>query len=134
MCHRYGTSQGLPDVRWVPWHFSPRGLETSQNFPYGGCMSKRRSCRLSTYPAREELRAAESRAVRIRKQLTQLIKAGLGGEKVSDALQLVRTIEELARYGRVCGADDAVGIRSRIEALAWMLQNEIDGLVALQVR
>jgi len=97
-------------------------------------MSKRRSRRLSTYLARDELRAAESRAVRIRKQLTELTKAGVGGEKVSDALQLARTIEQLARYGRVCGAADSVGIRCRIEALAWMLQNEIDGVIALQVR
>ena len=98
-------------------------------------MSNRQSTvRLDTLATREELLAIENRVVRIRKQLTQLSKVGKGGGKVSDAVQLAEAIELLARRGRVSTAAEAVEISSRIEVLALMLQNEIDGLIALQVR
>jgi hypothetical protein len=98
-------------------------------------MSLRQSNRrLYTLATREELHAIENRMVRIRKQLTQLFKVGKRGGKVSDAVQLAEAIELLARRGRVCTAAEAVEIDSHIEALSWLLQNEIDGLIVLQVR
>ncbi len=98
-------------------------------------MSPRLSSRcLGTLTTREELRAIEDRVVLLRKRLTQSFKVGKGGGKVSDAVQLTEAIELLARRGRVCSAADSVEISSRIDVLASMLQNELDGLIALQVR
>lgn len=98
-------------------------------------MSRRLSSRcLVTLTTREELHAIENRMARIRKRLTQSFKVGKGGGKVSDAVQLAEAIELLARRGRACSAADSVEISSRIEVLTSMLQNELDGLIALQVR
>lgn len=89
---------------------------------------------LCAQAVREELRTVENRAVAIRKQLKKLPKTRLSGGKVSDAVQLAQVIEQLARLGQVSSAENAVDISSRIEALASILQRELDGIIALQVR
>lgn len=81
----------------------------------------------SGYPSlRDELRAIENRMVGIRKLLRQ--QEGMGRGKMDDAVQLIETIERLARFGQSCKAEDAFVIASHIEDLSSLLRSEIDAV------
>ncbi len=79
---------------------------------------------------RDQLRAAESHAVGVRKALKKLQPTvAKGGGDMDDALQLAGTIERLAHYGQTCSAEEAVSIVSQVEVFASMLRAEVDGFI-----
>lgn len=81
---------------------------------------------------REFLRAAESCANRIRKQLRDYESRGLVSRsgKTDDAVNLAELIEHVARLGRAETAANAIDLAERIELLIEQLRAEIDAILA----
>ena len=87
--------------------------------------------RVSATRPRDVLRDVERRAVAIRKLLKR-IEQGQGRAVrgvMDDAVKLAETIERLAHWGQSCPAADAVEVEFRVEALASLLEVEIDHIL-----
>ena len=81
---------------------------------------------------REMLRNTERHAVAVRKLLRQL-EQGQGRAVrgiMDDAAQHALTIEQLARWGQTCPADEAVEVGFLVEVLVSRLEVEIDQIIA----
>lgn len=92
---------------------------------------RKQTQRFVTRTLRGELRAAENRAVAIRKLLARFRhqQKGTGRGEMNDVERLVDLIEQLARLGQGCSAEDAVEIATRIEALSSIVATEIDSFL-----
>ena len=81
---------------------------------------------------REVLRNAEERAVAVRKLLKQL-EQGQGRAVrgiMDDAVKLALSIEQIARWGQTCSAEEAVEVGFVVEVLVSRLEVEIDQIIA----
>ena len=80
----------------------------------------------------DDFREIENRAVRVRKLLRQLSQ-GKDREVrrvMDDAAKLAKAIEQLARYGQTCSAEDLVDVEVLIEEFSLRLDDEVDRIFA----
>ena len=84
--------------------------------------------------SREWLRTVESRAIRIRALLHDVVRHRTRGDPgaTDDALKLCKAVERLARYGmqQDFSAADAIDFCERVQLLFEQLKSEVDGILA----
>ena len=76
------------------------------------------------------LAAAQATATRLRKMLrSKMRRPGLESGTMADAARLAELIEQLARFGKLQPAEDAIDVVGLVEILLEQLRSEIDAII-----